>query len=51
MHNYIYEKMFEGGHTCGIGIEALEHSLPADPESALDIEAAQRPDSNLWNMI
>ena len=51
VHNYIYEKMSKAGYTCGIGIEALEHARPANPESAIDIEAAQRPGSNLSNTI
>ena len=51
VHNYIYEKMSKAGYTCGIGIEALEHARPANPESSIDIEAAQRTGSNLSNMI
>lgn len=51
VHNYIYEKMSEAGYTCGIGIEALEQARPANPESEIDIEAAQRPRSNLSNTI
>ena len=51
VHNYIYEKMSEAGYTCGIGIEALEHARPANAESEIDIEAAQRPGSNLLNRI
>ena len=35
--------MHESAYICGIGIEALEHSRPANPESELDIEASQRP--------